>query len=88
VTIDAGRVNGACHIRVIDRGPGVALVDRPRVVQPFQRLDDTSPEGAGLGLAIAQGFVNAMHGTFTLDDTPGGGLTVTVSLPLAAESAR
>jgi len=88
VTIDAGCVNGSCHIRVIDRGPGVALVDRPRVVQPFQRLDDTSPEGAGLGLAIAQGFVNAMHGTFTLDDTPGGGLTVTVSLPLAAESAR
>jgi two-component system sensor histidine kinase KdpD len=87
VTIDAGCVNGACHIRVIDRGPGVALADRPRVVQPFQRLDDTSTEGAGLGLAIAQGFVNAMHGTFTLDDTPGGGLTVTMTLPLVTDDA-
>jgi two-component system, OmpR family, sensor histidine kinase KdpD len=86
VTIDAGCVNGACHIRVIDRGPGVAFADRPRVVQPFQRLDDTGTEGAGLGLAIAQGFVNAMHGTFTLDDTPGGGLTVTMSLPLATDA--
>ena len=87
VTIDAGCVNGACHIRVIDRGPGVALADRTRVVQPFQRLDDTGTEGAGLGLAIAQGFVDAMHGTFTLDDTPGGGLTVTMTLPLATDDA-
>jgi two-component system sensor histidine kinase KdpD len=86
VTIDAGCVNGACHIRVSDRGPGVALADRQRVVQPFQRLDDTGNEGAGLGLAIAQGFVDAMHGTFTLDDTPGGGLTVTIALPLAADA--
>jgi two-component system sensor histidine kinase KdpD len=87
VTIDTGCVNGACHIRVIDRGPGVALADRTRVVQPFQRLDDTSNDGAGLGLAIAQGFVNAMHGTFSLDDTPGGGLTVTMTLPLAIDDA-
>ena len=87
VTIDAGCFNGACHIRVIDRGPGVALADRTRVVQPFQRLDDTGNDGAGLGLAIAQGFVNAMHGTFTLDDTPGGGLTVTMTLPLATDDS-
>jgi len=88
VTIDVGRVNGTCHIRVIDRGPGVPLSERERVVQPFQRLDDHSTEGAGLGLAIAQGFVNAMHGTFSLDDTPGGGLTVTVTLPLVTDAAR
>jgi two-component system sensor histidine kinase KdpD len=87
VTIDTGRVNGTCHIRVIDRGPGVAVADRERVVQPFQRLDDHSTEGAGLGLAIAQGFVTAMQGTFSLDDTPGGGLTVTMTLPLATDDA-
>jgi two-component system sensor histidine kinase KdpD len=52
-------------------------------VQPFQRLDDHSADGAGLGLAIAQGFVGAMHGTLSLDDTPGGGLTVTIALPAA-----
>jgi len=39
------------------------------VVQPFQRLDDHSADGAGLDLAIAQGFVRAMHGTFSLDET-------------------
>jgi two-component system sensor histidine kinase KdpD len=83
VTVDVGRVNDQFHIRVVDRGPGVLLDDRPKVVQPFQRLDDFSSEGVGLGLSIAQGFVDAMNGTFSLDDTPGGGLTVTVALPAA-----
>jgi two-component system sensor histidine kinase KdpD len=84
VAIDVGRVNDQFHIRVIDRGPGVELADRPKVVQPFQRLDDHSSDGVGLGLSIAQGFVEAMNGSFALDDTPGGGLTVTVALPAAA----
>jgi two-component system sensor histidine kinase KdpD len=83
VTIDTGRVKGEFHVRVIDRGVGVALADRDRVVQPFQRLDDHSTDGVGLGLSIAQGFVDAMNGTFSLDDTPGGGLTVTVALQAA-----
>jgi two-component system sensor histidine kinase KdpD len=84
VTIDTGVVNERIHVRVIDHGPGVPERDRHKVVQPFQRLDDGHGSGgAGLGLAIAQGFVNAMHGTFSLDDTPGGGLTVTITLPLA-----
>ena len=84
VTIDTGRVNDQFHIRVIDRGQGVAAADRSKVVQPFQRLDDHTADGVGLGLSIAQGFVNAMNGTFSLDDTPGGGLTVTISLPASA----
>jgi two-component system sensor histidine kinase KdpD len=60
------------------------MAERLRVVQPFQRLDDFSADGVGLGLSIAQGFVDAMHGSFSLDDTPGGGLTVTVALPAAS----
>jgi two-component system sensor histidine kinase KdpD len=84
VTVDVGRVNDQFHIRVIDHGPGVQMAERLRVVQPFQRLDDFSADGVGLGLSIAQGFVDAMHGSFSLDDTPGGGLTVTVALPAAS----
>jgi two-component system sensor histidine kinase KdpD len=37
----------------------------------------------GLGLAVARGFVGAMDGALLLDDTPGGGLTATIELPLA-----
>ncbi len=89
VTIDAGIVNDHVHIRVIDRGPGVAMEDRPKVMRPFQRLDDHhQSDGVGLGLSIAQGFITAMHGTFTLDDTPGGGLTVTITLPFTRATTQ
>ncbi len=48
---------------------------------PFQRLGDTdNSTGLGLGLALSRGFVEAMQGTLELEDTPGGGLTMVVSL--------
>ncbi|MHA3704027.1 ATP-binding protein [Jatrophihabitans sp. YIM 134969] len=74
------------EIRVVDNGPGIPERDRERVFQPFQRRDDRSNSdgvGVGLGLAVVQGFVDAMGGAVTLDDTPGGGLTAVVALPVA-----
>jgi two-component system sensor histidine kinase KdpD len=87
VVIDTGRVGDRVHIRVVDCGPGVPFADRSKVARPFQRLDDHHSEGVGLGLSIAQGFVEAMGGDFSLDDTPGGGLTVTMSLASHDDSA-
>ena len=52
--------------------------------EPFQRLDDSSPGGLGLGLAVARGLTEAMDGTLTAEDTPGGGLTMVLSIPRAA----
>jgi two-component system sensor histidine kinase KdpD len=86
------RVAGSTHgdvveLRVIDRGPGIRGEDREAVFEAFQRRDDgavSTSSGVGLGLAIARGFIDAMHGTITLDDSPGGGLIVTISLPIAA----
>jgi two-component system sensor histidine kinase KdpD len=76
------------EIRIIDRGAGLPKQDREQVFQPFQRLGDTSnTTGVGLGLALARGFTEAMEGTLTPEDTPGGGLTMVVSLPLAPEGA-
>jgi two-component system sensor histidine kinase KdpD len=72
-------------LRVIDHGPGLPTDDRERVFAPFQRLDDrTTTGGLGLGLAIARGFTEAMDGTLTALDTPGGGLTMTIDLPAAS----
>ena len=51
--------------------------------QPFQRLGDTAGGGVGLGLAVARGFVDAMHGQILPEDTPGGGLTMRIRLPAA-----
>jgi two-component system, OmpR family, sensor histidine kinase KdpD len=84
VRVVADRVGDLVHLCVIDRGPGIPPSLRSKVLVPFQRLGDESiASGVGLGLSIAQGFVDALHGTLTLDDTPGGGLTVTIGLPVA-----
>ena len=88
VRIDAADVADAVHIRVVDRGVGIAAGERTKVIAPFQRLgDQRTDDGVGLGLSIAKGFVDAMNGSLRLDDTPGGGLTVTITLPRAEEFA-
>ena len=87
VRVEAAVVGHRVHLRVIDRGPGVDRVDRERIFQPFQRRGDhDSQGGVGLGLAVARGFVEAVDGSIVLDDTPGGGLTVLIDLPVAATS--
>ena len=72
-------------LQVVDHGPGLPSDAREKVFEPFQRLGDRSTQaGVGLGLAIAQGFTAAVGGELTLDDTPGGGLTVTFDLAAAS----
>ncbi|MFA6574705.1 MAG: DUF4118 domain-containing protein, partial [Nocardioides sp.] len=71
------------EVMVVDRGPGVAPDLRERMFEPFQRLDDASPGGLGLGLAVARGLTEAVGGTLSAEDTPGGGLTMVLSVPRA-----
>jgi two-component system sensor histidine kinase KdpD len=72
------------ELRVIDRGPGIPSPYLERVFVPFQRLGDTdNTTGVGLGLALSRGLTEAMGGTLTPEETPGGGLTMVVSLPTA-----
>ena len=69
---------------MVDTGPGIPPDAREQVFRPFQRLGDTASDtGVGLGLAVARGFVVAMGGELTADDTPGGGTTMVLSLPIA-----
>ncbi|WP_148616109.1 DUF4118 domain-containing protein [Nocardioides rubriscoriae] len=75
------------EVMVVDRGPGVPAPQRERMFEPFQRLSDTTPGGLGLGLAVAQGLTEALGGELSAEDTPGGGLTMVLSLPRATETA-
>ncbi|GAA4792972.1 DUF4118 domain-containing protein [Actinomycetospora chlora] len=76
------------ELRVVDGGPGVPRKQRDRLFTPFQQLGDRrSATGVGLGLHVARGFAEAMGGTLDAEDTPGGGLTMVLSLPAAAVPA-
>jgi two-component system, OmpR family, sensor histidine kinase KdpD len=77
------------EVRVVDHGPGIAPADQERIFAAFQRLGDSpAGQGVGLGLAVARGLTEAMGGTVTAEDTPGGGLTMAVTLPVAPVPAR
>jgi two-component system, OmpR family, sensor histidine kinase KdpD len=82
--VTASTLGDHVELRVVDRGPGIPEQDRGNMFVPFQRLGDTdNTSGVGLGLALSRGLTEAMDGTLTAEDTPGGGLTMTVSLPAA-----
>lgn len=85
VHIEAAAIRNEVHIRIQDHGPGIPSADRGRAFEAFQRLGDRGGSGVGLGLAVARGLTRATGGHIELDDTPGGGLTVTIRLPRANE---
>lgn len=78
-----------CEIRVVDHGVGVTQAQQSSIFQPFQRFGDTdNSTGLGLGLALSRGFTEGMGGTLIPEDTPGGGLTMVVSLPASGSRAE
>jgi len=82
IRVTAGQVGDRVLIAVVDEGPGIPRGTEEQLFAPFQRLGDQDTSiGVGLGLSVARGFVEAMDGTISSNDTPGGGLTVEIDLP-------
>ncbi|MFJ5712244.1 ATP-binding protein [Streptomyces sp. NPDC093105] len=88
VAVGASALGDRVELRVVDRGPGVPDESKDGIFEPFQRFGDAPRgSGVGLGLAVARGFVEAMGGTLSAEDTPGGGLTMVLTLRAAAGGA-
>jgi two-component system sensor histidine kinase KdpD len=90
VRVSVSRYADTVELWVIDRGPGIAAAERRIVFEPLQRRDDLATSagaGVGLGLVIARGIIEAVHGSITLENISGGGLTVSIAIPLAMRIA-
>lgn len=67
------------NVSVSDNGPGIALQERVRVFDRFYRIAGTRESGSGLGLAIAQEIARHHHTTLDIDESPLGGLRMTLA---------
>jgi signal transduction histidine kinase len=84
--IDVSRDRDEAVIRIADHGAGVPEGERENVLRPFYRCEGSRSRdtgGIGLGLSIASDTISAHGGKMALSETPGGGLTVEIRLPVA-----
>jgi len=88
VRIASSRLGAVAELRVVDHGPGIPTERRDDMFAPFHRLGDTdNTTGLGLGLALSKGFTEGMGGTLRAEDTPGGGLTMVIAMPVAGRDS-
>jgi two-component system sensor histidine kinase KdpD len=87
IEIIATATDRSITIEVADRGPGLPVGAEEKVFEKFYRVDRAAAGGAGLGLAICRGIVQAHGGRIWAQNLPGGGVAFLFTLPLGAAPA-
>ena len=90
VSIRARAVAGRVRVRIVDQGPGIRPGELERIFMPFYRSpgQPASHQGAGLGLAIAKGFIEVNGGRISVESLPGQGTSFVIEFPLGAATPR
>lgn len=86
ITITASQTGNMARLACIDHGCGIPREHWPRIFERFYRVSkerSRSLGGTGLGLAIVKHIAQLHQGTVEIDETPGGGTTFRLILPLA-----
>jgi signal transduction histidine kinase len=86
VIASPGPQGGRMRIEVVDNGPGLSDEQKKRVLERGERMDESKP-GSGLGLGIVKDIALLYGGSFSLNRSPAGGLSVTLDLPSVERSA-
>ena len=84
VRIDVEKGSDFIAVHVVDTGPGIPVVERERIFEPFTQIDASATRrvgGTGLGLAVSRHLARLMGGDITVEDAPGGGSRFTMRLP-------
>jgi two-component system sensor histidine kinase KdpD len=91
IVISANTRGGFIQINVSDQGPGIPLVDHKRVFKAFRRgsnAEEGVSQGAGLGLAICKGLIEANGGRIWIKRKNTPGTTVSFTIPVAPSDFR
>ena len=86
VTVRVAAGSSEVTLQVVDLGPGVPAELRDRIFEPFERFDPHSGLGTGLGLPVSRRLAEVLGGRLTVEDTPGGGATFVLVLPMKVSS--
>ena len=88
VLVKLSTTASALRLEVVDHGEGIPSALHQQVFERFYRADNSRNRdtgGSGLGLAIAKSIITAHHGQIWVQDTPGGGATFVIELPLTSQ---
>jgi len=90
VSIRARALSGRVRVRIVDQGPGIRSGELERIFMPFYRSpgQPSAHQGAGLGLAIAKGFIEVNGGRISVESLPGQGTSFVIEFPLSADTRQ
>ena len=83
VSLQRGTISNTLKVSIEDNGRGITEADQPHILGWFYQGSQPSPNGSGLGLALADGLTRLHEGTLSFRSQPGHGSTFEVTLPLA-----